>query len=72
MNGNQWLKHKVKPYPESSMSTEKLANNTICGVLRDIYKLTNNPEVKLLARIGVSMAKKMSNRLHFYHNNYEE
>ena len=36
---------------------------TVCEVLRQIYKKTDDPEIKMLARIGSTMAKSMAARL---------
>lgn len=46
------------PCPEDHM----LGKNTgrfICHVLRQIYQVTNDPEVRLRARIATTMARKM-------------
>ena len=41
-------------------------HHTICQFLRDIYKMTNDEEIKLKCRIGMSMAKSMHERLKKY------
>lgn len=70
LTGREWQRNKVEPYPESKMVDEDMPE-TICGVLREIYQKTSDSEVKLLARIGVSMAKKIASKLNYYHNKYE-
>ena len=54
------------------MDNPRLPEETICGILRDIYKKTDNDEVKVLARLAVSMAKRMGRRLKFYHDTFNE
>jgi hypothetical protein len=49
------------------MDTEKTPG-TICGVLREIWQASDQDDVKLLSRIGVSMAKKMASRLRYYYD----
>lgn len=39
---------------------------TICEVLRNVYRKTEDPEAQILIRIAVTMAKAMSARLRFY------
>lgn len=57
---------RVDPVPESEM--EKTVNaNTICSILRDAYGRTRDKEVRLLIRVAVAMAKKMSNKLEWYY-----
>ncbi len=41
-------------------------HHTICQFLRDIYAMTDNDEIKLKCRIGMSMAKSMHERLKKY------
>jgi len=54
------------------MEIENARSDTICGVLRNIYKKTQDEEIKTLSRIAVSMAKKMSKKLIFYSELYEK
>jgi hypothetical protein len=67
LDPSEWKRDKVEPYPESGMVIDGYPKYTICGVLREIYKESNNEQIKLLARIATSMAKKMSNRLLYYY-----
>lgn len=55
-----------EPVPEKLMINGHDGHHTICQTLRDIYSLTDNKEIKLKCRIGMSMAKSMHNRLKFY------
>lgn len=41
-------------------------HHTICQFLRDIYALTDDEEIKLKCRIGMSMTKSMHERLKKY------
>ena len=50
------------------MIGDDLPTGTICGVLREIFSKTDDPEVKLLVRIAVSQAKKIVDKLQKYHN----
>jgi hypothetical protein len=67
LTGREWQRDKVEPYPENLMDTEKTPG-TICGVLREIWQASDQDDVKLLSRIGVSMAKKMASRLRYYYD----
>jgi len=50
---------------------QRSSKNTICNVLRNIYHLSDNAEVKLQARIAVTMAKKMDKKLREYKSNWD-
>jgi hypothetical protein len=67
LRGRDWQRDRVDPYPEELMNSLEMPG-TICGVLREMYQRSEDPEVKILARIGVSMAKKISKKLNYYHN----
>lgn len=41
-------------------------HHSVCQMLRDIYHLSNNEEVKLKSRIAMSMTKSMHERLKKY------
>lgn len=45
---------------------------TICEILRDIYKATDDKKIKLKARIAMLMAKKMNDRLISYKDKMQE
>lgn len=48
------------------MSGDNLPVNTICAMLREIYATTDDEQVKMLARIATTMAKRMSKKLYYY------
>ena len=56
------LSDRYEPYAEALMDTEN-PKFTICEVIREIYKLSTDPEVKMRARIAMTMAKKMQMKL---------
>jgi hypothetical protein len=60
-------RRKVDPYPAEQMAGSKLPKNTICAVLRDIYAQSQDENIKELARVATTMAKKMSAKLYEYH-----
>ncbi len=41
-------------------------HNTICEKLREIYMLTDNDDIKMKCRIGMSMVKSMHEKLKWY------
>jgi len=43
-------------------------HHTICQFLRDIYQLTEDNDIKMKCRVGMSMAKSMNERLKYYKN----
>lgn len=59
-----------EPCPEIEMR-RKVRVNTICSVLRKIYRKTGDEEIKLLARIATTMAKKMGAKLEQYKSNWD-
>lgn len=62
---NSFLKYlgPVDPCPVEWVEMVDAPKWTICQVLNEIYKLTNDPKIKIRVRIAVTMAKKMSDRL---------
>ena len=59
------------PVPVSKMTKERYkGHHTICQFLRDIYALTDDEEIKLKCRIGMSMTKSMHERLKYYNKKY--
>lgn len=61
-----------QPVPEAVMdNTRYNGHHTICQTLRDIYHITDNPDIKLKCRLGMAMAKAMQERLKYYKNKYE-
>lgn len=59
------IDYKITPIAESEMKRKK-HSKTVCNVFREIYQATDNEEIKLLARIGTTMAKKMDAGLRAY------
>jgi hypothetical protein len=62
------IKHKPC---DMSLIEKEYPECTICQVLRTIYRRTTYPETQLMVRTAVSMAKAMSSRLTFYHEQWE-
>ena len=61
------------PVPVSKMvKTRYAGHHTICQFLRDIYAMTNNEDIKLKCRIGMSMTKSMHEKLKYYKKTYGE
>ena len=50
--------------------TRYAGHHTICQFLRDIYTMTNNEEIKMKCRIGMSMTKSMHEKLKYYKKKY--
>ena len=69
---------KVEPVSESEMgwgTTKGLrfkGYHTICQLLREMYQMTDNEELKLNFRIALAMAKKMDQKLKEYKEIYEK
>lgn len=53
------------PYPESRMGMA-FPRYTVCEVIRQIYKKSDDPEIKLKCRIAISMTKAMDEKLREY------
>ena len=54
--------HKHDPVPREKM--DKVSpEHTICEVLREIYHMTNDENIKYKCRVATAMAKAMSRRL---------
>jgi len=61
------------PINEDQMNKSKFeGHHTICQTLRDIYHMTNNPEIKLKCRVGMSMSKAMHKKLKKYKQQEEK
>ena len=56
---------KHKPISEKWM-IRNVPEGTICQILRDIYFLSDNEDIKLKSRIAMSMAKSMAKKLKIY------
>ncbi len=63
---------KVDPVPESEMrNTKYIHHHTICASLRLLWRRTTDEESKLLCRQAMAYAKRMHERLKYYHDKYE-
>jgi hypothetical protein len=60
-----------EPCPEEEMK-KKVRVNTICSILRRIYRKTNDEEIKLMARVATTMAKKMGRKLSKYKKRWDK
>lgn len=60
-----------EPISEEEMR-KKVRVNTICSVLRRIWRLSKDEEVRILARTATTMAKKMGGKLEFYKRNWDK
>jgi len=45
---------------------KQFGENTICQTLRDIYNMTDDPDIQFRLRVAVSMAKAMTKKLREY------
>ena len=62
-----------KPVDIKEMEKDRWhGHHSICQFLRDIYQMTDNDEIKMKARIGMSMAKSMHRKLKRYKKQEEE
>lgn len=59
-----------RPASEEEMDKRMKGENTICNTLREMYHMTDNPEIKMKCRIAFSMGKKMCAKLMEYHEKY--
>ena len=58
---------RFEPVSEKKILNERYTgHHTICQMLRDIYVMTQNDEIKMKCRIGMAMAKSMHNKLKRY------
>jgi len=58
---------RVDPVSISAMTrTRYKGHHTICEMLREIYALTDDEEIKLKCRVATAMAKSMHNKLKWY------
>ena len=59
------------PCPEEEMR-QRVRVDTICATLRRIYRLSTNEEIRVLARIATTMAKKMDAKLTEYRRTWDQ
>lgn len=59
-------KHR-DPVPESEMELDRYeGHHSICQTLRDIYHMTEDPEIRIKLRLCVAFAKAMQGKLKEY------
>ena len=60
-----------EPVSEKKMLRKRYdGHHTICQMLRDIYSLTEDEDIKLKCRIAMSMAKSMHEKLKSYRERF--
>lgn len=65
------IKIIIPPINEKHM-THNSKHYTLCQVLREIYQLTDDPEIKLKCRIASRMGKIMAAKISKYELGWEE
>ena len=61
-----------EPVSESEMDRKRWEGHfTICQKLRDIYHMTDDPDVRLNLRLAMAMAKAMNDKLQYYKHKEE-
>lgn len=56
-----------EPVPESEMDrTRYEGHHSVCQALRDIYHMTDNPDIRLKLRLAMAMTKAMNDKLQYY------
>ena len=63
--------HKHEPVHERFMQRE-YPRDTICQVLRETYRMTEDPEIRIKLRVAVSMAKAMTRKLREYNAGWDK
>ena len=58
------------PAPEADMEKRMKGDNTLCNTIRDMYHMTEDPEIRLKLRLAFSMGKAMCERLTYYKTKY--
>lgn len=57
------------PAPLEDMNKHRWdGHHTVCQTLREIYRMTNDPEIKLKCRLAMAMTKAMHEKLKEYKN----
>jgi len=58
---------RIDPIDESVMKKMRYQGHfTICETLREIWRMTDNEDIKYKCRLAVAMAKKMQEKLKYY------
>lgn len=66
-NGSIMPYKKYEPIEEKIMDKTRFeGHHSICQMLRDIYHMTEDQEIKIKCRIGMSMTKSMHRKLKKY------
>jgi len=61
-----------EPVPESEMDrTRYEGHHSVCQTLRDIYHMTENPDIRLKLRLAMAMTKAMNEKLQYYKHKEE-
>jgi hypothetical protein len=64
---------RVDPVPEREMDKSRYEGHfSVCQKLRDIYHMTEDPEIKMTCRVAMAMTKKMHDKLKYYRDKYQE
>jgi hypothetical protein len=66
-----FMMRKHKPCNENYMD-KTFPSYTICQQLRELYHMTQNPEIKMGLRVAVSMAKAMQKKLQLYDKQWQK
>ena len=59
-----------QPVPESDMEKRMKGGDTLCNVIREMYHLTEDAEIRLKCRLAFSMGKAMCDQLCKYKAKY--
>jgi hypothetical protein len=59
----RWLHYEPAPEEHMSIISGRL---TCCEILREIYRATDNPEIKMKCRVATTIAKSMAARITKY------
>lgn len=56
-----------EPVDESEMDINRWeGHHSVCQMLRDIYHMTDNPDIRLKLRLSMAMTKAMNEKLKWY------
>ena len=61
---------RYNPASEEDMEKRMKGDNTLCNILREMYRMSSDSEIMLKLRIAFSMGKAMCGRLTFYKEKY--
>jgi hypothetical protein len=64
---------RVKPVDESDMRKQRyLGHHSVCEKIREIWRATEDPDIKFKCREAMAMTKKMHEKLKKYGQFYKE